>query len=141
MYLQPILISALSGFLFGTSWCVLADGIIQSHGPNEVAFMWYWALPAVFSALTNILMNFVDSSQITFKSSFSTFEDKRATAWFIVMLSGSFICIGGALWVQIQHYTLTNTSPWPGFSILLNTLLISTAGLLFFFARNRKSQI
>lgn len=111
MNIQSILVSILCGGLFSGAWFCLIDGIVQSHmnggGGAPPPFMWFYALPAFFVTLTNILMNVVDKKQLY--SSNSVFSDssgnKKATAWFIFMLAGSMCCIGG------------KGAPWRAFSI------------------------
>jgi hypothetical protein len=97
----------IQSILFSGAWFCLIDGIVQSHvngGGSATAppppFMWFYALPAFFVTLTNILMNVVDKKQVLHSSN-SVFSDssgnKKATAWFIFMLAGSMCCIGGKI--------------------------------------------
>ena len=100
-------------------------------------FMWYYALPAVFCTLTNVLMNLVSAAQLSNRS--SVFDDggnKKAVIWFTVMLAGSVACVGGAVWVLAQYYGAGSIgNEWPGVSLLINTLFVTCSGLLFFFGR------
>merc|ERR1711991_355754 len=139
MGVQAIIVSVFAGCFFSSAWFILIDGIIHSHDFGQVPFIWFYALPAIFVTITNVLMNLVNSSQLSARS--NVFDDggsKKATAWFIVMLALSFCCIGGAIWIEIAHYAPYNASQWPGIALLLNTVLITCSGLLFFFGRGKK---
>ena len=120
--------------------------------------MWYYALPAVFCTLTNILMNLVSQNQLTARASVfdegegsiselvilnislhffpSAGGNRKAVVWFMVMLAGSICCIGGAIWILAEHYGVGSTgTEWPGVSLLLQTVFVTISGLLFFFGR------
>ncbi len=121
---------------------MLISGIISANQNLTAPFWWYYALPAVFCTLTNILMNLVSSAQLQNRG--GVFGDdggnKKATIWFIVMLAGSISCIGGAVWVLAENYGAGSIgTEWPGVSLLLCTCFLTISGLLFFFGRPKGS--
>jgi hypothetical protein len=100
-------------------------------------FWWYYCLPAIFVTFTNILMNLVNVNQLTNRSSvFDEGGNKKAVVWFMLMLASSIVCIGGAIWILAEYYGVgSKDSEWPGVSLLLQTVFVTTSGLLFFFGR------
>lgn len=140
MGLQSILASFAAGSLVAISWTILIDGIIASNRDGGPAFMWFWALPAIFATVTAVLMNLVTSAQLS--SSGGIFDDSSSTkvrVWFFLTLTGSLLCLGGALWILIENYT-GKAAAWPGVALLLQTIIVTAAGLVFFFARGGRSE-
>lgn len=46
----------------------------------------------------------------------------------------------GAIWVLAEQYGVGSVgSEWPGVSLLLNTILVTISGLLFFFGRPKNA--
>ena len=143
--MRSTLVSLFAGTLFGGAWLALVDGIVQSHyGSALVPFWWYYALPAVFASACAVCMNFTDWSQLKPIASGSGFEgddsslggQRCAVAWFIFMFAGCFACIGGSIWIFVQDFA---SDGWPGISLLVQTSVVTTSGLLFFFARGPPS--
>jgi hypothetical protein len=44
------------------------------------------------------------------------------------------------VWIELADYAPHPVSQWTGISLLLNTVLITISGLLFFFARGNKKK-
>lgn len=51
--------------------------------------------------------------------------------------SATLCCMGGALWVLIANYGSGTPNAWPGVALLLQTILVTVAGFLFFFGRGK----
>jgi hypothetical protein len=146
--MRSTLVSLFAGLLFGGAWLALVDGIVQSHyGVSTIPFWWYYALPAVFVSICAICMNFTDWSQLKPIASGAGFDlgggddasvtgQRCAVAWFIVMFAGCFACVGGSIWIFVQDFA---SDGWPGISLLVQTSVVTTSGLLFFFARGPSS--
>jgi hypothetical protein len=70
------------GALFSAAWFCLVSGIIASHNAlNSAPFWWYYALPAVFCSLTNVLMNLV--SQVSKQKKQTKTREKKKFFCFI----------------------------------------------------------
>merc|ERR1711916_13487 len=66
---KNMVVSLVSGAFFAIGWWVLISGIIESHNcAGCEPFWWYFALPAVFCSLTNVLMNLVSVGQLSGRS-------------------------------------------------------------------------
>lgn len=130
MTLRNTLVSVACGLLFSLAWWLLIDGIIQSNG----TFVFVYILPAVFGTFSGICLNLVSKTDMLETDSlFGAGEiGGKTRLWTFSMLTLSFVCIGGAIWVLAQHYP---NGDWPGVALLLNTLFVFISAVAFFIAR------
>ena len=130
MTLRNTLVSVACGLVFSLAWWLLIDGIVQSHG----TFLFVYSLPAVFCTLSGILLNLVSKSDMTETDSLFGQGDvgDKTRLWSFVMLTISFVSIGGAIWVLSEHYP---NGEWPGVALLLNTIFVFFSGIGFFLGR------
>ena len=123
---KGILLSLLSGIIFAAAWWLLIDGIIHS----DHTFTFAYSLPAIFCTLAGIGINMVHREHITdMDGMFNNGAAEKTRAWIFIMVTISFVCIGGSIWVLVNHY---NGGDWPGVALLLNTMLVLFSAVLFF---------
>lgn len=100
--------------------------------------MWYYAIPAILCTITNVLMNLVTSAQLSSRGGvFDEGSSTKVRIWFFFTVAASLCCICGAMWIIIANYGSGTLNPWPGIALMLQTIIVTIAGFLFFFARGK----
>lgn len=144
---MPILVSVLSGLLFGLAWLVLGDGLYSSSVMrngipdllvlphfNQPPILWYHLLPTVFAFALVMMLNMVSSKQLLADD--VDFSDRGGAtcikAWVFATVSLLMVCIGSAIWIAAVNYGPSVYSPWPGLALILNVLFLFLAGATFF---------
>jgi Uncharacterised protein family (UPF0220) len=138
MIATTLLVAVSCGYLFSTGWCILIDGIRAAPSEGSGRFLWYYLIPAFLTSISAIFINFMDAEQLRAASSRSAFSDDNVTQvrfYFYSMLTLGLCGIFGACWILIADYpaNASGQGPWPGIAILLQTLSVMIAGLVFFF--------
>jgi hypothetical protein len=143
MIAKTLLVAVACGYLFSSGWCILIDGIRAAPGEGSGRFLWYYLIPALLASVSAIFINFMDADQLrSTRSAFSDDNVTQARFYFYSMLTLGLCGIIGAGWILIADYPsvgpatagpATAGGPWPGISILLQTLCVMIAGLVFFF--------
>ena len=114
---REVIVSVFTGVLFAGGWWAFINGAIHS----EDAFPTLHLLPALGSTMAAIFINFASINQITMQS---------VKIWIFIWVTIACVSIGVAIWITSTEYP--PDANWGGASIIVQTLLVFTAGILFF---------
>lgn len=117
---QTIIISTLTGALIAGGWWFFIDGAV--HAPD--AFPWFHIAPAFGIMLSMFMVNLVSPNRM---------ERPSVKLWLFLWFTLGMVCIGVAIWITTVEYPPQYN--WPGVTIILQTILVFTAGILFFVGR------
>eukprot|EP01091_Cochliopodium_minus_P003730 TRINITY_DN13702_c0_g1_i1.p1 TRINITY_DN13702_c0_g1~~TRINITY_DN13702_c0_g1_i1.p1 ORF type:complete len:153 (+),score=27.72 TRINITY_DN13702_c0_g1_i1:31-459(+) len=141
MTLRSTLVSLFSGVVFSVGWWILIDGVVYGQNIKSTPpFLWFYYLPAVFATVCAICLNFAKASKLNGGGMFDDGIANRVRVWVFLFLAGSFMCIGGAIWVTAQHYGKSVSTPYPGVGLIVQTVTALMASLIFFLARGQKEE-
>ena len=121
--LRLIAVSTLSGMLIAGGWWAFINGAIHSADAFPVMHL----IPALGATFAVLFFNFVSANQLN--SEYNTGIKMWLFLWFTV----ACVSIGGAIWITAAEYPPEDN--WPGVSIIICTLLVFFAGILFFIGR------
>ena len=80
-------------------------------------------------------------SQLT-DDGFSEGNANKVRVWVFFFIAGTFMNIGGAIWVTAAHFGDSSlTTPYPGIGLIVQTVLMFLSGTLFFLGRGQKSSL
>ena len=122
--IRAIIIGIISGMLIGGGWWAFFDGVV--YAPD--AFPWIHILPPTGSTIAFICINLVTLQQMK--------EIALARVWTFVFLTIGCVSIGGAMWITAVEYPPDISSNWPGVAIILQTIMLLFASILFFIGRS-----
>jgi len=124
---QTIVISTLTGTFIGAGWWLFFDGVITA--PD--AFPWVHIIPAFMIMFAMFAINTVSPNSIE--------ESTGVKVWLFLWFTVAMTCIGIAIWITSVEYPPNYN--WPGVTIILQTMFIFMAGVLFFIGRRNNSYV
>jgi peptidoglycan biosynthesis protein MviN/MurJ (putative lipid II flippase) len=119
--LRGVLVGIFTGAFLAGGWWAFVDGAV--FGP-DVGFPMVHLLPAIGITLSMVLLNFVTVNQLV------EADNAAIKVWVFFWLTLACVCIGGAVWITAREYPAGEN--WPGVSIIIQTVLVFFAGILFF---------
>jgi len=122
------IIGFTTGILLSISWIIFIDG--QTQSPDR--FQGTHIIPSLIATLAAILLNFATVEH--------TITKLAAKIWVFICLTANTICIGAAIYILITAYPPYGNN-YPGVCILLQTVIVMLAGLLFFVGRKNENTI
>jgi len=124
------IVGFITGILLSTSWIIFIDG--QTQSPDR--FNGTHIIPPLIATLAAILVNLTTVE--------TTINKLIAKIWVFIWFTVSTICIGAAIYILATDYPSPNVDNYPGVCILLQTVIVFMAGILFFIGRkNDNTQI
>ncbi len=125
--LQTIIISTVTGLLYGGGWLIFIDGAIQS--PD--AFVWAHILPIFGIVISMFCINLISPNRVE--------ESGPIKLWLFFWFVLDMLCIGSSVWITSVEYPADPNLNWPGVTIIFATILIFCSGILFFIGRKSDS--
>jgi len=110
-----------SGGLFALAWILFIDGQTQSYDP----FVGTYIVPPLLTTVGAIMLNFVSVNQVS--------KSREVKIWIFCWITVLFIAIGGAIYILTVDYPPDDN--YAGITILLQTIVMTMAGLVFFIGR------
>eukprot|EP01012_Entosiphon_sulcatum_P049668 TRINITY_DN6832_c0_g1_i1.p1 TRINITY_DN6832_c0_g1~~TRINITY_DN6832_c0_g1_i1.p1 ORF type:complete len:143 (+),score=30.16 TRINITY_DN6832_c0_g1_i1:33-431(+) len=129
-------LSYLSGAVFATAWWFFIDGAAIKHDGSYDFVMW---LPGLFGTLSFILINFTKPSDLNQDDPLNEGSGNRAKIGFFVSLLVGFTAIIVAVWVMVDKTDMKGT--FSGTSLIVQSVLLLVAGVIFWVGRNEKTEI
>ena len=129
------------GLFIGTAWAFLVDGILYANAiPDAPPFEWLYSLPAIGITVSMLLLNMVQPHDMRGGGGSMGFGDEDSIRgaicvrfWVFFMVTVSFACIGGAIWIATAIYGPAHTKwTWPGGAVVIQAVLSMLAGIVFF---------
>jgi hypothetical protein len=131
-------LSHLAGGLFGAGIMLLLDGAEYGDQPKFISkgqplFEWYYYFPAFLCTACAAGLNVVEPHQLNISGLYSSSDlVNKIRVWVFACISGSFLGIGWASWIAGNNYPSDVIAPWPGIALVLCTLCITFAGIVYF---------
>ena len=119
---QNIAVSTLTGILIAIGFWVFIDGAIVA----KESFPIFHIIPTFLIIISMFAINLSNPSQIEKNSAIRCY----IFFWFTIAM----VAIGISIWITAVEYPAPMNS-WPGVSIILQTMLIFMAGILYFIGR------
>lgn len=119
--LRAALVGFFSGVLFTLAWILFIDGQTQSYDP----FVGTYIIPPLLATMGAIFLNFVSVQGLA--------KNKQVKVWVFFWMTILFISIGGAIYILTVDYPPDDN--YAGVTILLQTIVMTMAGILFFVGR------
>lgn len=123
---QLIVVSALTGMLVAGGWWVFVDGALTA--PDT--FPWFHIVPAFGIMISMTALNLVSANQLMDTSGFYEGTSGPVKLWVFSWFTIGMVCIGTAIWITAVEYPTKYN--WPGVTIILQTMMVFSAGTLFF---------
>lgn len=120
--LKNIFVGLFTGILFSAGWVLFIDAQINTLD----AFVAVHIVPCILSSIAGIAINLVSISRIS--------ESMEVKIWLFFWFTISCVAIGLAIWFIARDYA-PPIPPYPGVSILLQTVFAMMASFLFFVGR------
>ena len=143
---RRLLFSLISGALFAGAWVIFADGYVFSDRSNEgrVGDQVYkpytfkdWT-PGLVGTLAFILVNMMSPNALVDES----LDDRDINlnkCWFFFALLVTFTSLTLAIVFHIDTYSKqSGDASYPGVALIIQTLALAIASLMFFFTRGKK---
>jgi 4-amino-4-deoxy-L-arabinose transferase-like glycosyltransferase len=119
--IRAALVSFLSGVLLVVSWTLFIDGQTQSHD----AFVGTFVLPPLAATFAAIMVNLVSVKQVA--------KNNAVKVWLFIWVTVHLICVGASIYILTKSFAPDDN--YAGITILLQTVIVMFAGMLFFVGR------
>jgi len=120
--LKNIFVGLFTGILFTTGWVLFIDAQINTLD----AFDGVHIIPCILSSVAAIAINMVALSRIT--------ESIEVKLWLFFWFTVGCVAVGLGIWFLARDYA-PPIPPYPGVSIVLQTVFAIFSGVLYFIAR------
>lgn len=119
--IRAALVSFLSGVLLVLSWTLFIDGQTQSHD----AFVGTFVLPPLAATFAAVMVNLVSVKQVA--------RNNAVKVWLFIWVTVHLICVGTSIYILTKSFAPDDN--YAGITILLQTVIVMFAGMLFFVGR------
>eukprot|EP00755_Sulcionema_specki_P021865 Sspe_Gene.75131::Locus_46948_Transcript_1_1_Confidence_1.000_Length_638::g.75131::m.75131 len=137
---RPLVLSLLSGVLFGAAWLFFVDGyVIGRQDGNEYEGR-EWA-PGLVGFVAFFMTNLITPQHLQTGSGLDLEENQvnMNKAWFFFSVLVSFTSVILSIWMMIENFSGgSGKKGYPGIALLLQTLLLMMSSAVFFWARGQK---
>ncbi|MDB9801235.1 UPF0220 family protein [Flavobacteriaceae bacterium] len=120
--LKTILISTFTGIFICIAWWFFIDGVITE--PDS--FPWVHIVPIFGIMVSMFAINMVSPNRIEQASG-------PTRLWLFFWFTNAITCVGISIWITTVEYPPNHN--WPGVTIILHTMFMFFAGILFFIGR------
>lgn len=125
--ISAIMLCVCAGMCLGGAFWIYGDGVVAYHFVQKqpLAYEFKWAVPGLLISVAVIALNLGVSPS-------SVIQHWEARLWAFCCLTLAFLGIGLALWILVADEHIGGGANWASISILLQTMLVMVAGILFF---------
>ena len=120
--LRDVLFGFFTGVLLGLGFWIFIDGAVSSQDAFPIVHI----VPAVMVLLSAVMTNAVDPNNM---------NNNHVKMWLFLWFTASCVSVGIAIWITAVEYPPDEN--WPGVTIIIMTVLVFSAGLLFFVSRKK----
>lgn len=124
--MKDLFVGLFTGIFFAVGWVLFIDAQINSLD----AFDGKHVIPCLLATAAAIAMNLVSISRVK--------ESMEVKLWLFFWFTVSCVSIGLSIWFLARDYA-PPIPPYPGISILLQSVFTLIAGFLYFAARKKTS--
>lgn len=122
MKVSSLLASVFTGIFLGAAWWVYADGVIDfRHTHTKAEYAGHWVVPGLLALAGAVGMNLGVTPQMVH-------DHWGVRLWMFLCCVCVFVAIGLAVWI-----TVDGGGQWAAASIVVQSVCMLVAGLLFFF--------
>lgn len=121
--IRGAVIGLCTGILAALAWAIFIDGQIHVND----SFPPLHILPPLFATGAGVMLNFATVEDVE--------EKPIAKVWLFIWMTVLTVCIGSSVFILSTNYPIDDN--YAGVSLMLNTVLVMFAAILFFVGRSR----
>jgi Uncharacterised protein family (UPF0220) len=135
MHVSSIMVCIFAGVFLGGGFWVFADGCIDYRVVQQqnISYEFKWVVPGLLTTAAMVALNLGVTPSIVV-------QKWEGRLWSFSCLTIAFIGIGLSIWILTADAIIGGGSNWAAISILVQTMLVTMGGLLFFIRDGCKTQ-
>ncbi|KAJ9460219.1 Transmembrane protein 50-like protein [Diplonema papillatum] len=139
---KRLLLAFASGVIFAAGWVLFVDGEVMSKRAGSESYTFKEWAPGLVATIAFVLMNCVTPIALSASNAFYDEKDTMMNkAWFFFSVLVMFTALTIAVVFMVTTYgSKSGSAQWPGTALLLQTVLVCIAAIVFFLSRGKKAE-